>query len=173
MPTGMPKNKITDPESYERVDSLGSEAEPWVKTIHIHLDKDRPDLTELCRCLLDTGSDFNLVSQKTLRTLQLPFTEREGPAVTGLGGAKILPIGSVLLTWHMDRRERVTYTKNFWVISDETPALFDVLVGKHWIKEHKALLRNPKVMLTRYLGLDSSPSRTCGGGAQASIEGSR
>jgi hypothetical protein len=160
MPTSMPKNDTTGSESTEGVYPLGSEAEPYVRTIHIHLDQDQGDLTELCRCLLDTGSDFNLVSQRTLRILGLQFTEPKGPAVTGLGGAQILPIGSISLRWHMDRREQVSYCENFWVISDDTPPLFDVLLGKHWIKKHKALLRNPEVMLARSLRLHASHTLT-------------
>jgi hypothetical protein len=134
-------------------------------------DTNWPDLTEPCRCLLDTGSDFNLVSERILRELGQLFTrsERERPTLIGIGAVHILPIGSVVLTWHMDRKNR-KYSDIFWVISDDTPALFDVLIGKGWIKKYKAFLRNPEVMLTRQLGLHCSriPTRVS---AETSVEG--
>ena len=146
-----PAGSIAGSRSKEVVNYQGADAQPWVRTIHIHLDRD-PPLTEVCRCLLDTGSDFNLISQRTLRTLELQFTAREEPTLTGIGGFQIFPIGSVVLTWHMDRYEKVAYHDTFLVISDDVRPLFDVLLGKDWIKKSKALLRNDKIMLARCLG---------------------
>jgi hypothetical protein len=133
----MPNESNAGFEPTKRVDSQESE-ELCAKTIHIHLDEDRADLTEPCRCLLDTGSEFDLVSERTLRNKRLSFARCEVSPVTGLGGFQILPIGSVLLKWHMDRKKQTTYHRTFLVISDDTPALFDVLIGKDWIVEHKA-----------------------------------
>ncbi|KAF7505017.1 hypothetical protein GJ744_001471 [Endocarpon pusillum] len=136
--------KITSAHPNEVVDSLRA------ATIHIHPDREQPDLTELCRCTLDTGSDFNLVSERTLHTLKLPFTPfttHEVPELTGLGGVPILPIGSVLLKWHMDRHKGVYYQETFYVISEAVQPLFDVLLGKEWLEENRALVRNNQVIL--------------------------
>jgi hypothetical protein len=149
-----------------------SASEPWKRTIHIHLDENQPDLTQVCRCLLDTGSDFNLISQRILRKLKLSFTPGEEHAVTGLGGVQILPIGSVLLRWHMDRHKEVTYFETFLVISDDTPAQFDVLIGNDWIMEQEALLPNLKILLARCLRFHRSPTLRRGA-AETSVEGSQ
>lgn len=142
-----PARKVADSLPNEVVDSLGA------ATIHVQLDRDLPDLTDICRCTLDTGSDFNLISERTLRSLQLPFTPRpEAPTLTGLGGVHVLPIGSVVLTWHMDRHKTKSYNETFWVISEDMQPLFDVLLGKDWLKESKALMRNDKVIVVRRLG---------------------
>jgi hypothetical protein len=165
MLVSVPNETNTISEPTHLIEPQGSEAEPWVRTMHVHPPTNPPDLTELCRCLLDTGSDFNLVSERLLGELGLPLThsEHERPILMGLGGARILPIGSVVLTWHMDCKKLINYSDIFWVISDDTPALFDVLIGKNWIKKYKALLRNPAVMLARPIGLDSSHNSTLGG----------
>ena len=168
-PTNMTNESNRGSISNEPGGPVGSEDDPWTKTMHIHLDKDRPEDTELCRCLLDTGSDFNLISETTLLTLHLPFNKRRGPGVTGIGGAQIFPIGSVVLTWHMDGQRGKTYYETFWVISEDTPALFDVLIGKEWIKKTNALLKNPKVLLSRFLPLHLSPMGTRRG-AETSTE---
>lgn len=116
------------------------------RTIHIHFEKDQAEATEVRRCLIDTGSDFNLISESTVLDLGLEVSRRRGPEVTGLGGAQIFPIGSLMLRWHMNHHSEITYYEPFYVISQDTPALFDVLIGKKWIKKYKALLRNDQVM---------------------------
>lgn len=140
------------------VDSRRADAQPWAATIHIHLNRDRPHETEVCRCMLDTGSDLNLVSQRTLRNLKLQFTVRKGPTLTGLGNVPIVPVGFIMLTWHVNRHEGFTYHDQFWVISDDVQPLFDVLLGKHWIKDNKALLPNPEILLMRCVGWNFASS---------------
>jgi hypothetical protein len=163
LPTSMPNENTAGFEPSERRGSLGSEPDQYTTTIHIHPDKHRPNLTEPHRCLLDTGSDFNLVSQKTLRMLSIPFNEREKPVMTLLGGVQFLPIGSVLLAWHMDKHKQVTYYEEFFVLSESKPPLFDLLLGKDWIRKNKALLRNPEVLLVRHLGSHDLPTSISGG----------
>ncbi|KAF7507456.1 hypothetical protein GJ744_010387 [Endocarpon pusillum] len=167
----IPTPKTIHPTSYILAESPKSDAEPWVRTIHIHLDTAGPEVTKICRCLLDTGSDFNLISERTLSFLGLTFYSHEGPAVIGVGGIPVVPIGSVVLTWHMDGKVDVKYCKQFWVISNKTPALFDVLLGKDWIKETKALLRNKEIMLAHCPSLHRGPTAAYGG-AQTASEGS-
>jgi hypothetical protein len=128
--------------------------------MRIHLANGQPNATGLCRCLLDTGSDLNLVSLRILRTLSLQFIGQQGPKVTTAGGAQFFPIGDVLLKWHMDKREQVTYTANFWVVPDVPPALFDIVLGNQWIDKHKALQRNSSVMIARSLGFHPLPPST-------------
>ncbi|KAF7506945.1 hypothetical protein GJ744_011076 [Endocarpon pusillum] len=120
------------------------EFRPWERTIHIHLNKYRPFATELRSCILDTGSDFNYVSQRALRDLPLKVAkDYEMSEISGLGG-RHLPIGSVFLTWHMDRQEHVVYGAIFWVLSDDELVEFEVILGLPWISERNALLRNPE-----------------------------
>lgn len=135
------------------VQSASRDSEPWVRTIHIHLDRLGPKATRICRCLLDTGSDLNLISQRILASLGLAFNPCRGPPVTGIGGIEVAPIGSVVLTWHMDGRQNTKYSEQFWVISNNPPARFDVLLGSDWIMETGALLRNREIMLARCFGL--------------------
>jgi hypothetical protein len=163
LPTAMPNGDTTLFEPNERRGPLGSESEQYTTTIHIHLDQHRPNLTEPSRCLLDTGSDFNLVSEETLHRLSIPFNERKTPAMTLLGGVQFLPIGSVRLSWHMDKHKQVTYHEEFFVLSDSTKPFFDVLLGKDWIIRHRALLRNPKVLLVRHLGPQNVLTSMSGG----------
>lgn len=140
------------------VDSQGADTPSFAVTIHIHMNRDQPDETEVCRCMLDTGSDLNLVSQRTLRNLGLQFTHRKGPTLTGLGNVPIFPVGFIMLTWHVNRHENITYWDKFWVISDDVHPLFDVLVCKDWIHNNKALLRNPEILLMRRLGWNFASS---------------
>ncbi len=154
--------KIAGSPSNEMVDPQGADSQPCVVTIQIYLDRSIPDLTESCRCLLDTGSDFNLISQRTLRTLKLQFTAREGPTLTGLGGVQIFPIGSVLLTWHMSHHKNVIYADTFLVISDDEQPLFDVLLGKDWIEESKALMRKPRILLSRKMSPPVNKNQSAG-----------
>lgn len=163
LPTSMPNGDTTVFDPNARGGPPGSEPEQYTTTIHIHLDQYWPNLTEPYRCLLDTGSDFNLVSQEALRRLSIPFNERKTPAMTLLGGVQFLPIGSVRLSWHMDKHKQVTYNDEFYVLSDSTKPFFDVLLGKDWIRRHKALLRNPEVLLVRHLGPHNVLSSMSGG----------
>lgn len=127
--------------------------------MRIHLENGQPNATRLCRCLLDTGSDLNFVCLRILRTLSLQYIEVQGPKVTTAGGDQFFPIGNVPLTWHMDKREQVTYTANFWVVPDVPTALFDIVLGNEWINKNKALQRNPSVFIARSLGFHRlSPS---------------
>lgn len=167
---GAVRRSDTAPATYEHVlpiasaqTNAGSPPEgtvdsPWAATIHIHMNRDQPDETEVCRCMLDTGSDLNLVSQRTLRNLGLQFTHRKGPTLTGLGNVPIFPVGFIMLTWHVNRHEKITYSEEFWVISDDVHPLFDVLLGKDWIHDNNALLRNPKILLMRCLGWNFASS---------------
>jgi hypothetical protein len=125
------------------------EPESFAGTVHIHLDENQRDRTQVCRFILDTGSDLNLVSESILRELGLSLThsECEPPTIIGFGDAHILPIGSVFLTFHIDGKENKEYSEVFWVVSEDMPALFDLLFGKHWIKHHKALKRNSNIWL--------------------------
>ena len=150
----VPGQTTVDPAATETVEFPKPDADPWVRTIHIHPDRHRPDATQLCRCLLDTGSDLNLISERILHLLQVPLLAHEGPPVTGFAGIPLVPMGSVMLTWHMDGFQHVRYCRKFSVISNDTLApRFDVLLGNVWIKETNALLRNAEVMLARRLGL--------------------
>lgn len=132
-------------ESIERASSLRA------GTIHIHLDKSQPDPIQICRCLLDTGSDCNLVSERIVRSLQLTVNEHEVDPVTPLGGIQILPIGTVELNWHMDNRKSVIYSESFLVVPETAQPSFDVILSNNWIEKYQAFQRNPRVMLARHL----------------------
>jgi len=138
------------------------EPESFAGTVHIHLDENQPpERTQVRRFILDTGADLNLVAERVLHDLGLPLSdsENEPPTLIGIGDAHVLPIGSVLLTFHIDGKTR-DYTEMFWVISEDTPPLFDLLFGKRWIKHHKALRRNHAVYLARHLRRHNSRNST-------------
>ncbi|KAF7504835.1 hypothetical protein GJ744_001701 [Endocarpon pusillum] len=152
-PARMANENITALESSGPVGSVNLEAETWTATMHIIPDRRQRDRTRIRRCLVDTGSDINLVSKKTLDDLQLRYDPNVEDLVYGISGHPLLPIGSIVLTWHMDGQAAV-YSQKFSVIPDEIPVAFDVLLGKPWINKAGALRRNSKVLtLTRRLGL--------------------
>lgn len=93
------------------------------------------------RCRMDTGSDVNLISESTVLDLGLPFTRGRYPELTGIGGAQVFPIGALLLRLRMSGHPEITFYERFYVISQDTPALFDALIGRKWIKDNKTLLR--------------------------------
>jgi hypothetical protein len=114
-------------------------------TVHVHLDQNKPpDRTEVFRFLLDTRADLNLVAERVLHDLGMPLPnlDNEPPTLTGFDGVHILPIGSVILTFHIDGTTH-DYSEMFWIISDNTPPYFDLLFGflfgRRRIKHHKAL----------------------------------
>lgn len=110
--------------------------------------------------MLDTGADLNFVSQKTLLNSQLQFVPRvppEVPSVTGLGGDRIVPMGSIRLTWHVDTHTENIYSDEFWIIADSMRPPFDVLLGHQWIMEQGAFQPNPNVLLAN---LGFHPSST-------------
>jgi hypothetical protein len=149
----MANENITALESSGLVGSVNSEAETWAATMHIFPDRHRRGQTRIRRCFVDTCSDINLVSEKTLDDLQLRYDPNVEDQVYGISGHSLLPTGSIVLTWHMDGQEAI-YSQKFLVISDETPVRFDVLLGKPWINKTGAVRRNSRVMmLTRRLGL--------------------
>lgn len=124
--------------------------------MHIHLDNRWRGPTRIRRCIIDTGSDINLVTQRTLDALKLPYSLDGEDPVYGISGAPLLPIGSTVLTWHMDRHETI-YAQRFLIISDEAAVTFDVLLGKPWINMTGAVRPNLNVMLTQRPGLHPSP----------------
>lgn len=121
--------------------------EPWTRTMHIRLDEHQPNKTEPRQCLFDLDSELNLVSERTLRAMPLSFKAHPAPMIyLGPGSGNILAIGSVFLAWHMDRRKGVMYTDHFWVVPDDERLLFDVVLGKDWIRESGLLVRNRQIM---------------------------
>jgi hypothetical protein len=137
-------NEYKDPESF-------------TGTVHIHLDENLPPhRTQVCRYMFDTGAAVNLVAERVVHELGLPLIHsEERPTLIGLDAARIIPIGVVFLSFHIDGKKNF-HSDMFWVISEATPPLFDLLFGERWIIDNKALKKNHAVCLTRlHLGHSS------------------
>ena len=91
------------------------------------------------RGILDTGSFCNLISTETLSDLGLRASEYTGGPIQPIGQV-LQPLGKITLRWYV-LKKNVTYKTEFLVIPDDI-ANFDVLLGRGWIKQSKALKRN-------------------------------
>ena len=81
----------------------------------------------------DTGSDVDLISQDVVTSLGMTAETYDGPSYLPLGPA-IHPIGKIQLNWHIAGREK-TYTTTFAVLNKDQSRNFDVILGKHTIRE--------------------------------------
>jgi hypothetical protein len=134
------------------------EPDPWIINMHIHICVDGVNkTTTLARGLLDTQSDVSLISAKQVATLGLehmmqPTNVMDPIRVYTLGKGKsssITPKGSLLIRWHINKHEGRTYNEEFLVLPDALQPHFDFLISKHFIAQHKFLLRNDAVLYLR------------------------
>ncbi|KIW80590.1 hypothetical protein Z517_07206 [Fonsecaea pedrosoi CBS 271.37] len=92
------------------------------------------------RVLLDTGADFNLISDDAHTELNLtkqPYSGR----VHSIGGYTDLS-STVVLQWHFQRysseadRNSPSHRAPFYVLPPESEAKFDCILGRPWIEEN-------------------------------------
>ncbi|KIW23889.1 uncharacterized protein PV07_12052 [Cladophialophora immunda] len=119
----------------------------FVVLMFIHLEpKKNPRLghrqsaTTPRRVLLDTGADFNLISDEAHTELDLnkqPYNGR----VHSIGGYTDLS-STVVLQWHFRSyrseadQSSPSYRAPFYVLPPESEAKFDCILGRPWIEEN-------------------------------------
>lgn len=135
-----------------------AEVDPWIVDMHIHICVDGENrTTTLARGLLDTQSDVSLISRKQVAALGLehvvtPINVMDPIRVFTLGKgitSSITPKGSLPIRWHINKHEGLIYSEEFLVLPDALQPHFDFLISKHFIAQHKFLLRNPAVLYLR------------------------
>ncbi|OAP59412.1 hypothetical protein AYL99_06710 [Fonsecaea erecta] len=100
----------------------------------------RQSTTTPRRVLLDTGADFNLISDEAHTELNLnkqPYNGR----VHSIGGYTELS-STVILQWHFRSygsgtgQSSPSYRAPFYVLPPESEAKFDCILGRPWIEEN-------------------------------------
>ena len=109
----------------------------------IHLPGEK--ITQRLACL-DTGSDFDIISQQVVDTLDLKTDEYTGVPVQPIGPITntFMPQEQVTLDWHVATFHK-TNTTTFVVFNEEHSDEFDVLLGIGTIGRLGFYLRNKKV----------------------------
>ena len=95
---------------------------------------------------LDTASDFDIISQQVVDTLDLEIDEYTGERVQPIGPItnSFMPQGQVTLDWHVATKHK-TNTTTFVVFNEEHSDEFDFLLGSTTIGRLEFLIRNTKV----------------------------
>lgn len=95
------------------------------------------------RCLLDTGSDLNIITRDALQGLLYEVLPTSGYVHSVGGRVKVLAV--VKLDWHLKSRCYPTEghdpdpLNRFAVIDSKIPHQFDCLLGWPWLQKHIAL----------------------------------
>jgi hypothetical protein len=95
------------------------------------------------RVLFDTGSDMNLISAPTHADLKSPIRPLSYQIHSVAGQSCV--VGETDLKWaFLDSKisaegENSTYSDTFFVLSTKELTLFDCILGRHWIDEHRSL----------------------------------
>ncbi|KAL8819674.1 MAG: hypothetical protein Q9223_001945 [Gallowayella weberi] len=95
---------------------------------------------------LDSGSDFDVVSQKVVDDFNLPIQPYTGVLAKPLGSS-YMPEGEITLSWHVSGFHK-TYTTKFVVFSKDYSEDFDILLGRFTIKEIGFYKKNGNIWLT-------------------------
>jgi len=104
------------------------------------------------RGLLDTGADINLVAAEALDGTGYENQIRPDKLDIQSFGKMELPFnlaGLVRISWHVNGKPQAVYTEDFWVVPRDIKCEFDFLLGRKWIEENDALLRNNSVIVIR------------------------
>ncbi|KAL8811412.1 MAG: hypothetical protein Q9200_001815 [Gallowayella weberi] len=131
---------------------LEDESEPSVPRsfiIALHLPDEQPEKQGTAHrvACLDTGSDFNVISQEVVDELGLQIQPYTGVLAKPVGGVSFLPVGEITLSWHVWGFHK-TYTTKFVVFSKDYSKDFDVLLGRFTINEVGFFVKNRNVWLT-------------------------
>lgn len=93
--------------------------------------------------ILNTDVTTNVISHRVVQDLELEMGQYVGGLIARLGGL-FLPIGTVVLEWHVLNR-KVTHKTEFAVLEDRYSRDFDVLLGEETIRENSFLRANNTV----------------------------
>ena len=85
-------------------------------------------------CLTDTCSPANLINESKLTGIQEKMRPYKGSELQGFGGS-VQPKGIIDLTFQIWGSSTV-HEAEFLVIPTQMAAIFDVLLGWPWLKEH-------------------------------------
>ena len=96
----------------------------------IHLAEDR---IKNRVCCLDTGSDWNIISEKAVKECALQKERWEGGPVQPLGES-FTPQWQVTFDWHVSGKNK-TYQSIFLVFDEKYSPAFDVLLGHETIDQ--------------------------------------
>lgn len=127
---------------------------PFITNMQIHRRGRGPRRTKFFRGKLDTQSPVNLISIKKVQELGLrkhvrPISDMSPIRLRTIGegpGSVITPTGSVMITWHTNGKDHVTYTKEFHVLPPTLPEpAFDCLIGWETIQQENFLHRNEDI----------------------------
>ncbi|KAG8534291.1 uncharacterized protein KY384_001135 [Bacidia gigantensis] len=100
-------------------------------------------------CKLDTGSKFNVISQRVVESVNLRTEPYNGPDCKPIGVEKIRPLGQVTFEWKVFEMP-VIYCTTFVVLPAKVTESFDTLLGEDTIKEIGFFKENDNVYyLTR------------------------
>lgn len=97
------------------------------------------------RCLIDTGSDLNIITYRALQGVLCDVEPFSGH-LYGAGGSTCV-IARTNLSWHFKRgcdplrRRRLGRLDPFVVVDPATPYNFDCVLGRPWIQEHMLLFQ--------------------------------
>lgn len=83
---------------------------------------------------LDTGAKVDVISEDTVKRLEVGMEVYEGPNVRPVGTSTIRPIGKVKLLWHVQGRHKTRET-TFQVLDKDSTQGFDVLLSEDTIEE--------------------------------------
>jgi hypothetical protein len=123
---------------------------PFITNMQIHRPGQGP-MTKSFRGLLDTQSDVNLISVKTVEELGLlmharPISDMSAIRLHAIGGSIITPTSSIMITWHTNGKDHITYTKEFYILPQTLPEpAFDCLIGRETILQESFLTRNQDI----------------------------
>jgi hypothetical protein len=95
------------------------------------------------RCLLDTGSNVNIITKDALQGLLYEVLPTSGYGHGVGGGVKV--VAAVKLNWHLKnqcfsiRGQGADPLDRFAVVDSKVPQQFDCLLGWPWLQKHIAL----------------------------------
>jgi hypothetical protein len=127
----------------------GATRQCWSIEMQIHKQGDNgPESTTPRRGLVDTGSNYELVSERILDELNLEAYLHAVPRITGIEGPRggVWPIGTYTLPWHVAGKPEKPYNTEFFVISRKIDCQFDFILGRGWINASGAVRQNSDVM---------------------------
>ena len=127
--------------------SLGptDQANPFVFDINIRLSGGQHGQSRkvMKRVLLDTGSDLNLVSATAYADLRTRIKPHKRVIQSVAGESSV--IGETKLVWTFlqpsgcsDEKPAI-FSEDFFVLSKRENPLFDCILGRHWIQEHRSV----------------------------------
>ncbi|KAL8729539.1 MAG: hypothetical protein Q9181_004962 [Wetmoreana brouardii] len=108
----------------------------------------KPDGTRMNQVAkLDTGASRNCISRRLASSIGATVEAYHGPSLEPAGnGPLILPIGELMLDWHVFGKER-NYTSTFAIWEDhDCRNKFDIIIGEEEIVERRIYTKNNDVL---------------------------